>query len=390
MRKPILFLFSCLLFVGFYPSIAQMYPTILPEKQRAAVIDEILEDRMNNLLPSLMRQAGIDTWVIISREYNEDPVMKTMLPSVWLSARRRTIFVFHDLGPEKGVERTAIARYDVGNLLKGAWDLQTNPDQWDALIDLLKKQNPAKIGLNFSKYFGHADGLTYTEHSELMAKLPKNLKDKVVSASDLAVSWLETRTEKEMVLYESISQISHAIIEEAFSEKVIQPGVTTTEDVVWWMRQKVTDMGLETWFHPTVDIQRNKEALKSHIESFSKAKADEIILPTETGEMGVLKNHAPIITGLDVGAMLVRTKEEWNSYALMGGFAVVKKNKVTILANEAESAQTINAEEAKNAFEIAKANLEKAEGVKQKVEANFAYKRAKARFQVVKVVNKLS
>lgn len=123
---------------------------------------------------------------------------------------------------------------------------------------------------------------------------------------------------------------------------------------------------------------------------FWNGQAEEIILPTETGEMGVLKNHAPIITGLDVGAMLVRTKEEWNSYALMGGFAVVKKNKVTILANEAESAETIDAEEAKNAFEIAKGNLEKAEGVKQKVEANFAYKRAKARFQVVKVVNKFS
>nr|YP_009629447.1 CF1 epsilon subunit of ATP synthase [Coelastrella saipanensis]AVV61557.1 CF1 epsilon subunit of ATP synthase [Coelastrella saipanensis] len=123
---------------------------------------------------------------------------------------------------------------------------------------------------------------------------------------------------------------------------------------------------------------------------FWNGQAEEIILPTETGEMGVLKNHAPIITGLDVGAMLVRTKEEWNSYALMGGFAVVKKNKVTILANEAESAETIDAEEAKNAFEIAKTNLEKAEGVKQKVEANFAYKRAKARFQVVKVVNKFS
>jgi ATP synthase F1 epsilon subunit len=105
--------------------------------------------------------------------------------------------------------------------------------------------------------------------------------------------------------------------------------------------------------------------------------------------MGVLKNHAPIITGLDVGAMLIRTKEQWNSVAIMGGFAVVKRNQVTILANEAETSESIDAEEAKNAFETAKANLEKAEGVKQKVEANFAFKRAKARFQVVKVVNKM-
>jgi ATP synthase F1 epsilon subunit len=117
---------------------------------------------------------------------------------------------------------------------------------------------------------------------------------------------------------------------------------------------------------------------------FWNGQAEEIILPTETGEMGVLKNHAPIITGLDVGAMLIRTKEEWTSYAIMGGFALIKQNNVTILANEAQSSQSINPEEAKAAFELAKANLEKAEGVKEKVEANFAYKRAKARFQVIK------
>nr|AYQ94225.1 ATP synthase CF1 epsilon subunit [Borodinellopsis texensis] len=121
---------------------------------------------------------------------------------------------------------------------------------------------------------------------------------------------------------------------------------------------------------------------------FWNGSAEELILPTETGEMGVLKNHAPIITGLDVGAMLIRTKEEWSSYAIMGGFALVKQNQVTILANEAQSSNTINPEEAKNAFEAAKENLEKAEGIKQKVEANFAYKRAKARFQVIKVLKK--
>ena len=122
---------------------------------------------------------------------------------------------------------------------------------------------------------------------------------------------------------------------------------------------------------------------------FWNGQAEELILPTETGEMGVLKNHAPIITGLDVGAMLIRTKEQWKSVAVMGGFAVVKRNQVTILANEAEASETINAEQAQNEFELAKSNLENAEGVKQKVEANFTFKRAKARFQVVKATNKL-
>nr|YP_009329530.1 ATP synthase CF1 epsilon subunit [Chlamydomonas leiostraca]APD80639.1 ATP synthase CF1 epsilon subunit [Chlamydomonas leiostraca] len=124
---------------------------------------------------------------------------------------------------------------------------------------------------------------------------------------------------------------------------------------------------------------------------FWNGQAEEIILPTETGEMGVLKNHAPIITGLDVGAMLIRSNDDrqWRSYAIMGGFALVKQNVVTILANEAQSSENIDPEEAKNAFETAKTNLEKAEGVKEKVEANFAYKRAKARYQVVKALKKI-
>jgi len=252
---------------------------ILPERERATVIDEILEDRMTNLLPQLMRKEGIDMWVLISREYNEDPVMKTMLPSVWLSARRRTMMVFFDKGEKEGVERLAIARYDVGNLLKGEWDLNTNPDQWDALVKVIKDKSPKKIGLNFSEHYAHADGLTYTEHKEFMAKLPAEFQAKIVSAANLAVNWLETRTEREMIIYQQICRISHEIIQEAFSDKVIQPGVTTTDDVVWWMRQRVTDLGLDTWFHPTVDIQRLDPESFDHLRTFSKRPQKQVILP---------------------------------------------------------------------------------------------------------------
>jgi Xaa-Pro aminopeptidase len=257
-------------------ALSAQYPVVLPERQRAAVIDEILEERMDNLLPKLMRERGIDMWVIISREYNEDPIMKTMLPAVWLSARRRTIFVFYDNG--ESIERLAIARYDVGNLLKGAWDLNTHPDQWDALVAAIEDKNPKKIGLNFSKYYAHADGLTYTEHGEMMAKMPEIYKERIISAAGLAVSWLETRTDKEMVLYEQLGRISHQIIADAFSEKVIQPGVTTTDDVVWWMRQKVTDLGLDTWFHPTVDIQRYDPENLDHLRTFSKRPEKQVIM----------------------------------------------------------------------------------------------------------------
>lgn len=113
-------------------------------------------------------------------------------------------------------------------------------------------------------------------------------------------------------------------------------------------------------------------------------QAEEIILPTNTGQMGVLDNHAPLITALDIGVMLIRTKKDWISLALMGGFALVKQNQITVLVNEAESNETIETEQAENAFNDAKNQLDQAENQKQKVEANFAFKRARARYQVVK------
>nr|YP_009105565.1 CF1 epsilon subunit of ATP synthase [Lobosphaera incisa]AIT94208.1 CF1 epsilon subunit of ATP synthase [Lobosphaera incisa] len=117
---------------------------------------------------------------------------------------------------------------------------------------------------------------------------------------------------------------------------------------------------------------------------FCNEQAEEVILPTNTGQMGVLTNHAPLITALDIGVMLIRTKNEWDSVALMGGFALVKQNQITVLVNEAQSAKTINLDEAEKEFTAAKNKLEQAEGQKQKVEANFAFKRARARYQLVK------
>jgi len=251
--------------------------TILKERDRAALKDELLEDRFANLLPDLMDKADIDMWILIAREYNEDPILKTMLPATWLNARRRTIIVFYKNAVKNTVERLAVARYDIGKSIQSAWDKEKEPNQWKALANIIKERNPNKIGINTSTHFALADGLVKTDYDELVENLPSELSSKLVSAEKLGIAWIETRTEKELALFRKLVKITHDIIDEAFSEKTITPGVTTTEDVVWFMRQKVTDLGLETWFHPTIDVQRDNEALKSHIESFSKGKDEKII-----------------------------------------------------------------------------------------------------------------
>lgn len=250
---------------------------IMSMRDRSATVDKILNDKLDNVLPGLMRRERIDMWVLISREYNEDPVLKTMLPSTWLSARRRTILVMYDPGEGRPIERMAVARYKVDTMFKKAWDKEKQPSQWERLVDLIKQKNPQRIGLNKSTHFALADGMTATEYEEFNAVLPKELSKKIVSAEQLAVAWLETRTDMEMAFYPTLIKIGHDVISEAFSNKVITPGVTSTDDVVWWLREKSRALKLLNWFHPTVSIQRSSKDKFDHIEAFSKRPDTQII-----------------------------------------------------------------------------------------------------------------
>ncbi|MCS5489353.1 M24 family metallopeptidase [Algoriphagus limi] len=254
-------------------------PVVLPLKSQAELIDSWLDERIENVLPDLMTETGIDMWVVISREYNEDPVIRTLLPATWMAARRRTILVMYQPQPNAEVETFAIARYDVGKAFKRAWDPESQPDQWEALMELISAKNPKKIGLNIAKDYGHADGLTHTEYQSFMEYLPNQMTDRVVSAQTLAVRWLETRTPSEMATYRHIQELAHYIIQEGLSERVITPGKTTTEDVVWWYRDKIKSMKLDTWFHPTVDIQRPDPSSNEASRSFSSRPSEMTIMP---------------------------------------------------------------------------------------------------------------
>ncbi len=256
-------------------------PKILPMRERAKVIDVWLEDRVKTVLPKIMRREGVDMWIIISREYNEDPVLKTFLPSTWQNARRNTMLVIYDPGVGKDLETYAMARYAVGKMFKKAWDKEKQPDQWKALSDFIVEKNPKKIGVNKSKDFALADGISTTHYEQLMEALPANMKSRVVGAEKVTIGWLETRTSAEMAVYPNIVRIAHQIIAEGFSEKVIQPGITTTDDVVWWYRDRIRELKLTTWFHPSVSVQRQDPENFEHLRAFSGRPENQVILPCD-------------------------------------------------------------------------------------------------------------
>lgn len=255
------------------------HPHILSQREQAAVIDQWLDERIKTVLPDLMERTGIDMWVVISREYNEDPVIRTFLPATWHAARRRTMLLMYKPKGAKEVETLAVARYDVGKSFKKAWDPDQEPDQWKRLSDLITELNPAKIGLNIAKDYGHADGLNVTEYETLKSYLPASFHERFTSAQNLAVGWLETRTPSEMATYRHLQSLANYIISEGLSENVITPGVTTTEDVVWWYREKIKSMKLDTWFHPSVDIQRADPSSAEHLRSFAVKADNQVIMP---------------------------------------------------------------------------------------------------------------
>jgi hypothetical protein len=254
-------------------------PNVLPMRERAQLINQVLDDRLQNLLPGLMRREGIDMWVLISREYNEDPILKTMLPANWLSARRRTILVLFDPGEGKPIERLAVARYAVDSLFRKSWDKEKQPDQWDSLVNMIKQKQPKRVAINQSKHFALADGITATEYDAFSQALAKQSAIQLMSSEKLAIAWLETRSEMEMQFYPNLIELGHQVIAEAFSNQVVKPGVTTTEDIVWWLREKVLDLRLQTWFHPTVSLQRSNNETFDHVDAFTQRTQSQIIMP---------------------------------------------------------------------------------------------------------------
>jgi hypothetical protein len=235
---------------------------ILSLRARAEVRNRWLKERLEILLPKLMKEEGFDMWIVVAREYNEDPVMMSMLPDPQLSARRKTILLF-TTREDGSVERFILTRFGIGDFYKSAWD-PDKEEQYSCLARLVKERNPKSIGINTSKTWSFGDGLTHAEYLQIVDALETEYVNHLRSAERLCVRWLETRIQPEIISYPGVVEITHAIIADAFSSRVIHPGVTTTDDVAWWMRQKMHDLGIQAWFPPTIDRQ-NGEGIKGNV-----------------------------------------------------------------------------------------------------------------------------
>lgn len=230
---------------------------VLTHREQNELVTPWVSKRFDTLLPGLMTREGIDMWIIPTREYNEDPVFASMSPLTYFASRRRTILVFYNPGGGRPVERYSIGRFDYDRIYTPI--PTSNDGQHEGLRKLVEEKQPKVIGINESDAWNHADGITANEKRRLLEALGPAYAARVKSAEMLAVGWLEVKLPEELEAYRHAMKVAHMVIREAFSNKVITPGKTTSQDVVWWMRQRVAELGLGSWFQPSINIARRGE-----------------------------------------------------------------------------------------------------------------------------------
>jgi Xaa-Pro aminopeptidase len=283
----------------------------LPLREQAAVRDRWLSQRLLDVLPGLMDRAGIDLWLVIGREYNEDPVLATLLPAAWLSARRRTILVLHR--SDDGVVPTAVSDYPVGQFLAAIApeDSAAAPgtaSDWDEVRRIVEQADPVRIGIDVSASFALADGLSHAEYEALTAALGP-YADRCVPAEALTVGWLETRLPDEIRALRTLNRLAHDVVTEAFTG--VEVGTTTALDVAWWIRQRLADLGVDPWFQPGVTLQRAGTPLVAHRGTLMPGvRFDAVIEPGD-------------LVHCDVGlsSLGLRTDTQRTAYALRAGEA---------------------------------------------------------------------
>jgi Xaa-Pro aminopeptidase len=237
-------------------------------REQAAVQQEWLRYRLDSVLPRLMRKYHVAMWVVPMREYNEDPVFWSLVSATTFFARRRTIYVFFDRGPERGVERLALGGTTQGGLYQAYHATEAidpsigrRPElvgqaQWDLLRRVIEERDPPTIAVDISHAHAFSDGLSAGEWEQFLAALPERYRTRIVRAEGLPLEYQETRAPGMLPVYRRLMEVVWRVIDTAFSNRVIVPGKTTNEDVAWWMRQRVNDLGFGTWFHTDVDVQR--------------------------------------------------------------------------------------------------------------------------------------
>src|SRR6476646_5069375 len=315
-------LVSILLAIATFPVAAQPTRPFGTLKDQADRQQQWLQQRLTTVLPALMKQHGIDMWVVPMREYNEDPVFTSIVSPTTFAARRRTIYVFfdkcaHGAAPNAVtgcVERIALGGTSQGGLYEAVRSTRSvdaavggrqaelwGDQQWLVLKDVIERRNPKVIGVDVSRTFAFSDGLSAGELEGMSGMLGSKWTSRFKHTEALPLELIATRVPDEEVFYAELTKLVHELIGRMFSNEVIRPGVTRTSDLVWWWRQQVNDLGLGTWFQPSIDVQRKGGSAE------------------QLGEDPVIERGDVLHCDVGITALRLNTDTQHDAYVLLPG-----------------------------------------------------------------------
>ncbi len=278
-------------------------PRVLSMRERSEMIDAVLAERLDTVLPVAMREAGLDMWLIVCQEDDLDPVYETMIPmDTWCPILQ--MLIFYDRGQGLGVERINLSFTDTKDLYDTPWPGRSHHrEQWTLLRGIVEERDPKRIGINVGSVQWAAGGLTHNLYTQLVEALPEKYVERLVSAEACATRWLATLTDREVELYEHVVRVAHALIAECYSGRAIVPGVTTIPDLVWYYWQRCADLGLSVAFNPFFTVVRSKEAKELHGEG------DDVIRPGDFVRCDVGIEYLGLITDHQEWAYILRPGE---------------------------------------------------------------------------------
>ncbi|KAL5316714.1 hypothetical protein ACEPPN_015764 [Leptodophora sp. 'Broadleaf-Isolate-01'] len=215
------------------------YHTLPSLRESAKIQDAWTKERIENI-PNILRRWGVDAWLMTQREYAEDTAFWSLKSATQFSARRRTVNLY-------------IANPTPGTPSAYTW-IDNTPSVYTSIASILTAQNPSKIAINTHANIAFSSGLHVGELAEMKQNLGEKWTSRFVDRPMVAVEFIGTMVEGRLEWYRKLQETAWAMIGEAFSERVIEPGVTTTEDVEWWLRAKIQEQNYTTWFQPDVNI----------------------------------------------------------------------------------------------------------------------------------------
>ncbi len=307
MKTPLIIIFLGLLFQSVQ---SQDYPPILSLEKQAELYNKNLEWKLDHVLPEIMRREGLDMWIVICFEYDEDPVYRTLNPWPGDGARRLSILVFHD-SKDGFKKQTATwhGPYASGYMYESIFEDKSKgaEGQFEALADYIREADPQKIGINYDNEiiddFSHANGLSHFHYEKLLQALDKKYHSRLVSGKGVVMGWFETRTPWEVNFYKNCCRIGHELIKEFYSSRVIVPGVTTSREVQWWICEQIREMKLDYWFFPSLEIIRSPE-------NREKYGLDKVIQPGDLLHCDVGISYMGLSTDMQHLAYVCKSNEK--------------------------------------------------------------------------------